>query len=240
LRRDQRLTQQTEETAMTIATTKSDSQIKTDVLNDLRWDTAVDETEVGVQVKSGIVTLTGNISAYPKKLAAIDAAHRVYGVLDVVDDMKVKIPSVWERTDQDVATAVRNGLKWDVLVPDDRITSTVSSGTVTLKGSVDTWMQRYEAERAVQRLTGVKGVINQITVTAKPVNPDQIKQQIEEALERQTEREAKRIGVSVKDGVVTLTGTLRSWGEKNAVERAAYYAQGVRRVDDKTTVDPYQ
>ncbi len=225
---------------MTIATTKSDAQIKTDVLNELKWDSTVDETEVGVQVHNGIVTLTGNISAYPKKLAARDAAHRVWGVLDVVDDMKIRIPTIWERTDEDVAKAVRNALKWDVLVPDDKITTTVSNGTVTLQGSVNTWMQRYDTERCVQRLTGVKGVINQITVAGPQVDPTKIKREIEDALERQTEREAKRIGVAVRDGVVTLTGTLRSWGEKNAIERAAYYAPGVRRVDDRTTVDPYQ
>lgn len=225
---------------MTIATTKSDAQIKTDVLNELKWDSAVDETEVGVQVKDGIVTLTGNISAYPKKLAARDAAHRVYGVLDVVDNTQVRIPSIWHRTDEDVAKAVRNNLKWDVLVPDDKITTTVSNGTVTLQGKVNTWMQRYDAERCVQRLTGVKGVINQITVAVPTVDPAKIKREIEDALERQTEREAKRISVSVRDGVVTLTGTLRSWGEKNAIERAASYAPGVHRVDDRTTVDPYQ
>jgi hypothetical protein len=88
-----------------IATTKSDSQIKTDVNNELKWDPRIDEAEVGVQVKNGIVTLTGNISAYPKRLAAIEAAHRVYGVLDVVDEMKVRIPSFWERTGQDIASA---------------------------------------------------------------------------------------------------------------------------------------
>lgn len=224
---------------MTIATTKSDAQIKTDVLNELKWDSTVDETEVGVQVHNGIVTLTGSINAYPKKLAARDAAHRVHGVLDIVDNMQVKISSTWERTDEDVAKAVRNALKWDVLVPDERITSTVSSGVLTLQGNVDTWMQRYDAERTVHRLTGVKGVINQITIAAKAVNPGQIKEQIEGALERRAQHEAKGIAVSVKDGVVTLTGTVRSWGEKNTIERAAGYGLGVRRVDDMTVVDPY-
>jgi osmotically-inducible protein OsmY len=225
---------------MTIATTKSDSQIQADVLNELKWDSTVDETEVGVQVHNGIVTLTGNISAYPKKLAARAAAHRVHGVLDVVDNMTVRIPTIWERTDEDIAKAVRNALKWDVLVPDERIASTVAKGTVTLQGSVDTWTQRWDAEGAVQRLTGVKSVLNQITVAAKTVNPARIKEEIEDALERQAEREAKRLGVTVQDGVVTLTGAVRSWGEKNAIERVAYHTAGVRRVDDRTVVDPYQ
>lgn len=225
---------------MTTATVKSDSQIKSDVLDELRWDPTVDETDVGVQVHSGIVTLTGNISAYPKKLAALEAAHRVWGVLDVVDDMQVKIPKFWTRTDEDIAKAVRDALKWDILVPEDRITTTVSNGVVTLCGTVDTWTQRRDAESAVRRLTGVKSVANQITVSGPKVDADKIKRDIEEALERQAEREAKRIGVSVRDGVVTLTGTIHSWAERNAMERVVNYTQGVRRIEDRTVVDPYQ
>jgi osmotically-inducible protein OsmY len=224
---------------MTTATIKSDSQVKADVLAELEWDPDVDETEVGVQVHDGIVTLTGNVSAYAKRLAARDAAHRVHGVLDVVDDMRVKIPTAWERTDEDLAKAVRTALKWDVLVPDDRISSTVASGMVTLQGTVDTWSQRADAERAVHRLTAVRGIVNQIAIAARPVDSAQVKQLIEGALERQAEREAKRIAVSVLDGVVTLTGTVRSWGERHAIERAAGFATGVRRVDDRTIVDPY-
>lgn len=225
---------------MTTATIKSDSQIKSDVLDELKWDTTVDETEVGVQVREGIVTLTGDISSYPKKLAARSAAHRVHGVLDVVDSMVVRVSSVWARTDEDLAKSVREAMRWNVLVPDDRVSTTVSHGVVTLAGSVDTWGQRWDAELAVQRLAGVKDVINKITVASRPVNPALLKREIEQALERQADREAKRLGVSVLDGVVTLTGTLRSWGEKNAIERVVVHAPGVRRVEDKTVVDPYQ
>lgn len=225
---------------MGVITTRSDAQIKTDVLNELKWDPMIDETEVGVQVKKGVVTLTGNISAYPKKIAAIDAAHRVHGVLDVVDDMKICVPAVWARSDQEIAGAVRNALQWDVLVPDEHITSTVAGGAVTLEGRVETWAQRQDAERAVRRLTGVKDVLNLITVAAPSVDASTIKRRIEEALERQAEREAHRIGVAVSEGVVTLTGRLRSWGEKNMIERVAGYTPGVRRIEDRTTVDPYQ
>ncbi len=224
---------------MTGTATKSDSQIKQDVLNELRWDARVDETEVGVQVHNAIVTLTGAVSSYPKRLAAREAAHRVHGVLDVVDDMRVSLPATWSRSDEDVARAVREALRWDVTVPDERITSTVASGIVSLQGAVDNWTQRADAERAVHRLTGVRGVVNQISVAAAIVGPEQIRRQVEEALERQAEREARRIGVRVKDGIVTLTGTVRSWTERSAVERAAGFAPGVRRVEDQTTVDPY-
>ena len=224
---------------MTTATIKTDSQIKTDVLNEMKWDSRIDETDVGVQVREGIVTLVGTVNVYAKKIAAREAAHRVHGVLDVVDELQVKVPGIGGRTDTEIARAVRDALEWDAFVPDDKITSTVSLGIVTIEGLVQTWMQRADAERVVRGLSGVRGVINQISVAAKPVDSTKIRNEIEEALELQAEREARRIGVSVKDGVVTVTGRIRSWAEKNAIDRVVGFAPGVRRVDDQLVVDPY-
>jgi osmotically-inducible protein OsmY len=224
---------------MTTAIMKTDSQIKSDVLNELKWDSRVDETDVGVQVKEGIVTLVGSVDVYAKKIAAREAAHRVHGVLDVVDELQVKVAGIGAPTDTDIARAVRDALEWDAFVPDEKITSTVSLGIVTLEGVVPTWSQRADAERVVRGLAGVRGVINQITVMAKAVDSSRIRADIEEALERQAEREARRIGVSVKDGVVMLTGRVRSWVEKDTIDRVVGFATGVRRVDDRLIVDPY-
>jgi osmotically-inducible protein OsmY len=224
---------------MTTAIIKSDSQIKTDVLNELKWDSRVDETDVGVQIKDGIVTLVGSVDVYAKKIASREAAHRVHGVLDVVDELQVKVAGVGAPTDIDIARGVRDALEWDAFVPDEKITSTVSLGIVTLEGVVPTWSQRADAERVVRGLTGVRGVINQISVMAKAVDSSRIKADIEEALERQAEREARRIGVQVKDGVVMLTGRVRSWVEKDTIDRVVGFATGVRRVDDRLVVDPY-
>ncbi len=225
--------------AMTTAIVKSDSQIKSDVLNELKWDSRVDETDVGVQVKEGIVTLTGSVNVYAKKIAAREAAHRVHGVLDVVDELQVKVPGIGARTDTDIARGVRDALEWDAFVPDENITSTVSLGIVTLEGAVQTWSQRADAERVVRGLAGVRGVINQITVAAKAVDTTRLKTDIEDALERQAEREARRIGITIKDGVVMLTGRVRSWVEKDTIDRVVGFAPGVRRVDDRLVVDPY-
>ena len=149
---------------------KTDAQIHHDVLKELKWDSRVDQTEVGVQVASGVVTLTGTVTSWAKRVAAQEAAHRVMGVLDVANDITVKAPGGPAPTDTDIAQAVRRALEWDVFVPDDKITSTVTDGWVTLEGTVDSWSQRTDAERAIRNLAGVKFVVNKITV--KPTKGD--------------------------------------------------------------------
>jgi len=225
---------------MTTLMMKTDKEIQKEVMKELDWDPQVDAVEVGVQVKDGLVTLTGNVSTYAKKLAAKRAAHRVAGVLDVVNNLAVELPLPHQRTDQEVAKAVRHALEWDVLVPDSKIHSTVSKGWVTLEGEVDSWADRIAAESAVDHLAGVRGVGNRIEIKLrKPISSETIRNSIESALARQAHREADRIAVTVKDGIVTLSGTVRSWSEKSAIRNVASYSPGVRGVEDRLTIDSF-
>lgn len=224
---------------MTLTITKTDREIHQAVLQELKWDTQVDETEVGVEVDNGVVTLTGTVGSYAKKIAAQDAAHRVAGVLDVANDIQVNVPGTMSRTDTELALAVRRALEWDALIAHEKIQSTIANGMVTLEGSVPFWVDRTYAERAVHHLTGVRGVINKLIVNAPTVAPATVRHSIEEALERRAEREAERIQVEVKDGTVFLTGRVHNWNEKQAVLGAAGYASGVRKVEDHLRVDPY-
>jgi osmotically-inducible protein OsmY len=215
---------------------KSDSQIQQDVLRELKWDPRVEETEVGIEVENGVVTLTGNVSSWAKKFAAQEAAHRVYGVLDVANDIAVKAPGTLPVTDTDIAQAVRRTLEWDVFVPHEQITSTVSNGWVTLAGNVELWNDREAADRAIRNLQGVRGVTNTITVTPPKASSLEVRRAIEGALERRAEREAKKIHVEVSDGTVTLTGTVQSWQEKEAVASAARFTPGVQSVDNQLRI----
>lgn len=223
---------------MTQISTKRDAEIQQDVLRELRWDTRVEETEVGVEVDSGVVTLTGTVSSWAKRLAAQDAAHRVIGVLDVANDIQVKWPGTAGRTDTELAHAVRGALEWDVFVPHQRIRTTVSEGEVTLEGEVDQLRQREDAAGAVRNLEGVRRVTNRITV--KPSHQPaatEVRKAIEEALERQVAREARRIHVDIRDGRVTVSGTVRSWAEREAVLGAARGTPGVASVANKLTIE---
>ncbi len=217
--------------------TRTDEQIQDDILEELKWDTRVRPNEIGVAVKDGIVTLTGWVDSYLKKMAAESAAHRVQGVKAVANDIEVRLPSSSERTDADLAAAVVNALKWDAFIPADKIDVTVSKGWVTLKGEVEFGFQRRAAERAVQRLSGVKGVSNLITI--KPLlSPTDLKQKIEKALVRNAETDARHITVEVQGSKVILYGTVRSYAEKQEAEDTVWSAPGVSEVDNRIVVSP--
>ena len=215
--------------------TRTDEEIQRDILEELKWDTRVRPNEVGVAVKDGVVTLTGWVDSYLKKMAAEEAAHRVRGVKAVVNDIEVRLPSSAERTDEDLAKAALNALQWEAGVPADKLEVTVSHGWVTLKGEVEYGYQKREAERAVERLSGVRGVINLIRV--KPgLSPTDLKQKIEQALVRNAELDAKRITVEVQGSKVILYGTVRSYAEKKAAEEAAWAAPGVSEVENHIVI----
>jgi len=218
--------------------TKTDSQIQQAVLSELKWDTRVEETEVGVTVEGGVVTLTGMLDSFAKKLAAQEAAHRVFGVLDVANDIQVRVPGSMARTDADIAQALRNALEWDVWVDQERIKSTVSNGFVTLEGEVTLFREREDVERVVRRLAGVRGLTNKIVVKPAKIKAEDVREAIEEALERRTEREARHIKVEVHDSEVKLSGPVRSWAEKRAILGIVSHAPGVRAVDERLFVDP--
>ncbi|HZJ43293.1 MAG TPA: BON domain-containing protein [Pyrinomonadaceae bacterium] len=218
---------------------KSDSQIQQQVLRELNWDSRIALCEIKVEVNDGIVTLSGTVDSYAKKHAAQEAAHRIVGVLDVANEIEVRPAGVFTRTDPDIARSVRHVLQWDALVPADQIESTVSDGWVTLEGEVNRWRERQDAEQAVLRLDGVVGVINKIQILPAKIDPDELREQIEDALERRADREAERLRIEVKNSSVDLFGRVHSWQEKRAILGSISHAPGVTEIRDHLRVDPY-
>jgi osmotically-inducible protein OsmY len=214
---------------------KTNTQLQFDVLDELQYEPSVDAAEIGVTAKDGIVTLTGNAKSYVEKWSAARATERVSGVKAVVDELQVRLPDVHLRTDEDLARAVLNALKWDVTVPDDRIKVKVEHGYITLEGNVDYKYQETSAIKAVRNLAGVKGITNLITFKPQ-ATPSEVKRKIEGAFRRTAELDAQRIKVDVHDNKVTLRGIVHSWAERDEAERAAWSAPGIAFVEDKLIV----
>ena len=224
---------------MTATITQTDEQIQREVQAELEWDARIRSTEIGVAVKDGVVTLTGWVDSYAKKLAAERAAHRVRGVKAVANEIEVLLPSSAERTDADIALEASRELAWEALVPADQIEVTVSRGIVTLRGEVSWEYERRAAERAVRRLSGVRNVVNFIKVRPRVTpSPERLTRQIQDALVRNAETDAERIRVEVQDNKVILRGTVRSWAEKAETERVAWSAPSVMEVENHITVAP--
>jgi osmotically-inducible protein OsmY len=216
---------------------RSDSDIKRDVEEELKWEPNVDATDIAVAVKNGVVTLTGFVRSYAHKLAAERAAKSVSGVIGLANDVEVRLPGADERPDPEIAREVAAELKVWLPASSEHIKPVVKNGWVTLEGEVDWNYQRDYANRAIRWIKGAKGVSNLIRLTPR-VTPTEIKRKIEEAFRRSALIDANRVTVEASGDAVMLGGTVRSWAERQEAERAAWLAPGVTRVDNRITISP--
>lgn len=215
----------------------TDAQLKDNVLSELKWWPNVDAAHVGVTAKGGVVTLTGQVDHYAQKTAAEEAAKAVYGCMGVANDIKVELPGSGKRSDQDIAVAALNALKWDIQIPHDKVKVIVKDGWVTLEGTVDWQYQKEAAERCIRYLMGVVFVTNSIAIKPMAKWID-VKSKIEDAFRRSADIEARRITVATFNGAVTLSGTVASWSERDEAVTAAWSAPGVTSVDVELKVIP--
>ena len=211
-------------------------KLRDDILDELAYEPVVDAAHIGVAVDQNVVTLTGHVDSYAQKLAAISAVRRVKGVYGIADEIDVRYSSDAKTSDDEIAKRAINMLAWDSVVPSDAIQVTVRDGWVTLTGKVNWHYQRSSAERDVRKLSGVRGVINNIEMEPH-AKAENVKKNIEAALKRNAQVEAKDIRVTVRDDdEVLLEGKVHNWDEKSAVENAAWSAPGVKNVNDRLTI----
>ena len=214
---------------------KTDDQIKRDVMDELLWEPLLLASEIGVAVKIGVVTLSGIVDSYAKKLSAERAAKRVSGVKVVALDIQVGVSPRFAKSDTEIAEAVLNALKWHTAVQENSIKIKVEDAIVKLEGEVEWEYQRNNAKLAIENLSGVKAVINLITVKPK-ISADDLEKKISAAFHRNATLDAGKIMVKVSGNRVILNGSVRSFAESDDAEDAAWAAPGVLNVENNLEI----
>jgi osmotically-inducible protein OsmY len=219
---------------------KTDSELQRDVMTELKWEPSIHSAEIGVAVKDGVVTLSGDVDTYGMKWAAERAVRRVSGVMELAEEIKVRLPDPYRRSDEDITRSATNVLEWNFWIPRDRVKVMVQKGWITLSGDVDWFYQKEYAEDAVRHMIGVQGVTNSITIKppVRTVKAVEVKSGIENALKRNARllRVADKIRVEISGSKVILNGSVGSWADYDEAEYAAYCAPGVSEVENKLAV----
>jgi osmotically-inducible protein OsmY len=214
---------------------RSDPEIRDDVEAELRYDPDIDASDIAVSVKEGVVTLAGFVRSYFHKWQAERDTKRVKGVRGVANDIEIRLPSIDARPDPEIAREAVQALSTALPYSGEKFTVTVKDGWVTIEGEAEWQYQREQAEAAVRRVRGIKGISNLIQLQAK-VPVATVKRMIEDALKRSAEIDAQNIAVEAEGDKVILKGKVRSWAERQEAERAAWRAPGVRKVEDQITI----
>ncbi len=219
----------------TLGGSMNDQRLREDVGEEIRWDPKVDAEAVAVSAKDGVVTLRGTVGSFHQKREATKAAERVRGVVEVDNQLDVKIMTDQRRADADIRGDVLQALMLDAWVPVS-VDATVSGGIVTLDGAVEHQYQRDEAVHVTGSVPGVVAVENEIELIPSMPDVQDVQHSIKKALERNAKVEAKNLDVATSPGTVTLTGNVHSVYERDAAVAAAWAAPGVRHVDDQLNV----
>jgi osmotically-inducible protein OsmY len=212
-----------------------DKDLRQSVIEELDFTPSFDAANIGVAVENGVVTLTGHVRSYAEKIAVERAAQRVRGVHGIAEEIAIRYPADKQPADDQLAPRAISSLNWNAQIPKDAVLVKVEKGWVTLTGTVDWHYQRFAAESAVRRLSGVMGVSSNIEVKPQ-VRPADVKDKILNALKRNAELEADAIRVKVENDTVTLEGKVKAWSERGIAEHAAWSAPGVRKVEDRLVV----
>jgi osmotically-inducible protein OsmY len=220
-------------------TTKiDDSELRRRVLAELDFEPTVDASTIGVAAKDGVVTLSGTVPSYVQKKNAEQAAKRVAGVKGVAEDLVIRLPGEFQRSDTEIAQSLLQALRFNLGVPRDKVQVTVEDGWVTLDGMVEWQVQKNAAENIVRYMMGVKGVTNRISLRPR-VDAANVKAKIESAFTRHARLDSNRISVSATDSKVVLRGTVSTWREREDAEHAAWSAPGVSKVENNVTVSSW-
>lgn len=217
----------------------SDRELKAAVRTELDQDWRLDPTGISIEVDLGAVTLKGTVYSREERRLAERDARDVVGVAWVTNRLFAQVDA---RDDKIIRNEVEFFLDTDFATADLGLDATVHHGVVTLTGEVGDWFERSRAATIAEDVSGVKEVINDITVAPSSWKLDS---DLTASLKHNltwnwtTWWVHDDIGVTVHNGVATLSGDVNTWAERSEASNVALNTPGVWKVDNRLTVDGY-
>lgn len=217
---------------------KTDLEIQKDVMQDLKWESFLKSTEIGVSVSEGVVTLSGIIDSYSKVRLAESVALKVGGVKDVENKLIVRFDTDNKNSDSELAKIALEAINWHSVIPKDRIKIKVEEGWITVTGEVDWKFEKDAIRSALENIIGVKGISNLVSISLKnPIDKREIKAKISKAFHRSATIDANNIAIGGTGNKIILRGIVQSYAEKQDAEKAAWNAPGVSSVENRLEVE---
>jgi osmotically-inducible protein OsmY len=207
-----------------------DDHIKKDVFDRLYWDARItDFSNIDVGVSGGKVILEGSVQTFQARRYAERDAMGVKGVKSVDNRLAIKysgglrVPS-----DLDVARNIENIIRWNSVIAPEKMRISVNGGFVTLEGIVHSYYQKFRAEELTSDVIGVTRIENRLAVVPLVSYWDEyIAERIVTSLSNRLGRDVSTLTVMVKEGAVTLTGTLPDRITGDAIENILRHMRGI-------------
>lgn len=215
---------------------KKDAEIQKNVMEELQSIPLLNANEIGVAVKQGVVTLSGSVDTYPKKIVVEKAVKTVKGVKGIAENIIVDISEEYKKSDTEIAQVVLNAIEWHSAIQLEQISIVVEDGWVTIDGTADWNFQRKSATKAAESITGVKGITNNISINHWPT-PVEIRNKIKAAFERNANIDADKINIVADGNKVYLEGTVNSWAEYDEAERSVWTIPGVSVLENNLQLE---
>lgn len=205
---------------------------KKEIVDTLYWDNRIDSSKVTVQVAAGEATLTGTVPSRGARQAAENDVWSIDGIASVNNQLTIDYP-VPQPPDLELKGTIDTLLLWSSAIDSAGIKTAVEDGIVTLRGTVPTYWEAWQAEKLAQDLSGVVEVVNELSVVPSESMVDEdIAEQIVAAFRRDRWVNADEITVAVVGGEVTLTGEVADWTDRTRAEEIAASRLGVRSVEN--------
>ena len=228
--------------------TRSDDEIRQDIKDALLYDPATEAYEVDVQVKNGVVILSGTVDSYQEGIMSGKVAKGVDGVVELINNITYAPKE--DRSDLEIKTEAEQRLYWNVWINEDAFDIEVENGVVKVSGTA----RSLDEKNRVKYVAWVKGA-KSVDVTGVKVDwlkestmirskrpmlqsDNEIKKAVEDTFSYDPRLLPGNIEVMVNNGTVSLTGSVTNLLAKNAAEDDARNTVGVLRVNNWVKVQP--